>query len=166
LTTTRILGVDPGTIATGWGVIESDGHRNQLLEFGVVRTAAKAPLPQRLLTVFDGLRDVMERFRPDAMAVEEVFLGKNPRSAFWVSHARAVAMLLAAQHGLSLAEYAAREVKLSMVGNGAASKKQVEFMVGTILEVDGPIPSDAADALAVALCHAFRCPEHPKLAQP
>jgi crossover junction endodeoxyribonuclease RuvC len=157
LKSTRILGIDPGTIALGWGVIDSNGHDSRLVEFGVVRTTPKASLHHRLLTIFEELQGIIERIRPDVMAVEEVFLGKNPRSALWIGHARAVAMLAAARQRISLAEYAAREVKMAVVGNGSASKKQVEYMVGTILRATGRIPQDAADALAVALCHSSRC---------
>lgn len=153
----RILGIDPGTIALGWGVIETNGHDSRLLEFGVVHTPPKAPLPTRLKTIFAELQTIIDRFRPDVMAVEEVFLGKNARSALWIGHARAVALLAAAEHEISLAEYAAREVKMSVVGNGAASKNQVKYMVGTILDTTARIPQDAADALAVALCHSSRC---------
>ena len=151
------MGIDPGTIALGWGAIDSNGHDSQIVEFGVVRTTSKAPLHLRLLTIFEELQDIIERIRPDAMAVEEVFLGKNPRSALWIGHARAVAMLAAAKMQISLAEYAAREIKMAVVGNGSASKKQVEYMVGTILHTADRIPQDAADALAVALCHSSRC---------
>jgi crossover junction endodeoxyribonuclease RuvC len=157
LKSTRILGIDPGTISLGWGVIDSDGHDSQLVEFGVVRTAPKASLHHRLLTIFEELQGIIERIHPNVMAVEEVFLGKNARSALWIGHARAVAMLAAAKQQISLAEYAAREVKMAVVGNGSASKKQVEYMVGTILRTTDRIPQDAADALAVALCHSSRC---------
>ena len=154
---TRILGIDPGTIALGWGIIDTNGQENHLLEFGVVRTTPKAPLQNRLLTIFDALTEIIDRFHPNVMAVEEVFLGKNPRSALWIGYARAMAMLAAVKQDVSLAEYANRQVKMSVVGNGSAYKKQVEFMVSTILETDARIPQDAADALAVALCHASRC---------
>lgn len=154
---TRILGIDPGTIALGWGVIESNGHNTRLLEFGVIRTAPKAELPVRLRTIFKDLQVVIDQYRPNVMAVEEVFLGKNARSALWIGHARAVALLAAAEHGISTAEYAPREVKMSVVGNGAASKNQVKYMVGIILGTQARIPQDAADALAVALCHCSRC---------
>jgi crossover junction endodeoxyribonuclease RuvC len=156
LKSTRILGIDPGTIALGWGVIDSDGHANNMVEFGVVRTPPKSSLDQRLLTIFNELKAVIDRIQPDTVAVEEVFLGKNPRSALWIGHARAVALLAAAERQLPVAEYAAREIKMSVVGNGSASKHQVEYMVGTILNTGDSIPPDAADALAVALCHASR----------
>jgi crossover junction endodeoxyribonuclease RuvC len=154
LAKTRILGVDPGTIVMGWGVIETDGFANLLVEFGVVRTVPKVSLSQRLHTIYLELSEILHRFHPDAMAVEEAFLGKNPRSALWIGHARAIALLAAAQQKITVAEYSPREVKMSVVGNGSASKNQVEYMVSTILNTDNRIPHDAADALAVALCHA------------
>jgi crossover junction endodeoxyribonuclease RuvC len=157
---TRILGVDPGTAQLGWGVIDTDGHTNLLVEYGVVRTKPKALLPARLHTIYQHLIEILHRLHPDVMAVEEAFLGKNPRSALWIGHARAIALLAAEQHQISLAEYAPREVKLSVVGNGAASKQQVEYMVTAILNTSDRIPTDAADALAVALCHASHTSNH------
>ena len=154
---TRILGVDPGTVVLGWGVIETDGFANHLVEFGVVRTAPKVSLSERLHTIYRELTEILHRFKPEAMAVEEAFLGKNPRSALWIGHARAIALLAAAQQGITVAEYSPREVKMSVVGNGSASKNQVEYMVSTILNTNNRIPHDASDALAVALCHASHC---------
>jgi len=154
---TRILGVDPGTVVLGWGVIETDGYVNHLVEFGVVRTVPKVSLSERLHTIYRELTEILHRFRPDAIAVEEVFVGKNPRSALWIGHARAIALLAAAQQEITVAEYSPREVKMSVVGNGSASKNQVEYMVSTILNTCNRIPHDASDALAVALCHAAHC---------
>jgi crossover junction endodeoxyribonuclease RuvC len=154
---TRILGVDPGTVVLGWGIIETDGFTNHLVEFGVVRTVPKVSLSERLHTIYLALTEIIHRFQPDAMAVEEVFLGKNPRSALWIGHARAIALLAAAQQGITVAEYSPREVKMSAVGNGSASKNQVEYMVSTILNTRDRIPHDASDALAVAECHASHC---------
>lgn len=156
---TCILGIDPGTTAMGWGVISSDGRTNHLVEYGVIRAGSKLPLAERLSILFHELQEIIRRFKPDMMAVEEVFVGKNPRSALWVGHARAIALLTGAECRIPVSEYATRDVKLSVVGNGAASKQQVEFMVGTILSIEGSIPHDASDALAVALCHAARFPK-------
>lgn len=153
---TRILGIDPGTTAMGWGMISSDGRTNHLVEYGVIRASSKLPLAERLSIIFHQLQNIIQRLKPEEMAVEEVFVGKNPRSALWVGHARAIALLTGAECRIPVSEYATRDVKLSVVGNGAASKQQVEFMVSTILSIEESIPHDASDALAVALCHAAR----------
>jgi crossover junction endodeoxyribonuclease RuvC len=140
----------------GWGMISSDGRTNHVVEYGVIRANSKLPLAERLSIIFHELQDIIQRIKPEVMAVEEVFVGKNPRSALWIGHARAVALLTGAECRIPVSEYATRDVKLSVVGNGAASKQQVEFMVGTILGIENSIPHDASDALAVALCHAAR----------
>jgi crossover junction endodeoxyribonuclease RuvC len=153
-----VLGVDPGTQVTGYGVVARTGDGAvSLVECGVVRTQPKAPLAERLRDIFEGVSEVMERNRPDAMAVEAAFYAKNVRTAIVLGHARGVILLAAALRGLSVAEYPPAEVKNAVVGAGAATKEQVAFMVQRLLRLrEPPQPHDAADGVAVALCHAFR----------
>lgn len=153
-----VLGVDPGTITTGYGVVDRDGTGAlRLVECGVVRPRAGAPLASRLQTIFEGITEVIARHRPDAVAVEAVFVQKNARSALILGHARGVILLAAAQAGLLVTEYPPATIKKAVVGAGAATKTQVQQMVARILRLKTPpSPSDAADGVAVALTHAVR----------
>lgn len=154
-----ILGVDPGLNVTGYGVIAVSGNTVRCLDFGGIsnRGGSTVPLEDRLLAIHEGLREVIERHHPTHCAVEEVFYHKNVNTAIVMGHARGVAMLAARQAGVAVHEYAAREVKMATVGNGAASKQQVQAMVTRLLLLrEPPRPQDAADALAVALCHHHR----------
>ena len=151
----RVLGIDCGTERTGFGVIMSDGRSHQLVEAGVIRTSPKDPLEHRLLLIAAGLRGVIERHRPDCAAIEEVFYAANVKTTLKLAHVRGVAMLVVAEAGIPLGEYSPLEVKTSVVGYGRAEKKQVQLMVQSLLGLDEAIASeDAADALAVAVCHA------------
>jgi crossover junction endodeoxyribonuclease RuvC len=153
-----VLGVDPGTAVTGYGVVArtSDGAVS-LLECGVIRTHPRAPLPDRLLDIHQGLLEVIDRARPTIVAVESVFYAKNVRTSVVLGHARGVILLAAALRGLPLAEYPPAEVKSAVVGAGAAGKDQVGFMVQRLLRLkEPPKPHDAADGVAVALTHCFR----------
>ena len=150
----RVLGIDPGTGATGYGVVDSDASGYRLVECGVVRTARGEPLPQRLAAIHEGILAVIERHRPDCLAVEGVFYRKNARTAVILAHSRSAAILAGALRGIPVCEYPPAEVKNSVVGTGRATKHQVGFMVGKLLGLaDVPRPSDAADGCAVALCH-------------
>lgn len=154
----RVLGIDCGSEITGYGVVESDEHsrnpRLVCLKFGAIRLAKQKTLPQRLKQVFDELLAAMELWRPDVIAVEEVFYSVNAKSALKLGHVRGVALLAAATVGLPLAEYAPLKIKSSVVGYGLAGKEQVQFMVARLLELaEPPTPPDAADALAIAICH-------------
>jgi crossover junction endodeoxyribonuclease RuvC len=153
-----VLGVDPGTVTTGYGVVDRDGTGVlRLLECGVVRPRAGSPLARRLQAIFEGVAEVIARQRPDAVAVEAVFVQKNARSALILGHARGVILLAAAQAGLAVAEYSPAQIKKAVVGAGAASKTQVQLMVARVLRLrTPPSPSDAADGVAVALTHAVR----------
>ncbi|HEX7239772.1 MAG TPA: crossover junction endodeoxyribonuclease RuvC [Longimicrobiaceae bacterium] len=153
-----VLGVDPGTAVTGYGLVSRDGAGTlALLECGVIRTHARAPLPERLRDIYEGVVEVMERHSPDAVAVEGVFYGKNPRTAVVLGHARGAILLAAALRRLDVAEYPPAEVKSAVVGTGRATKDQVGFMVAKLLKLrEPPKPGDASDAVAVALCHCFR----------
>jgi len=151
----RILGIDPGTIATGYGLIEERAGRLTLLDHGTIRAASSATLAQRVTRIFDGLERVLDESQPDEAAIEAVFHGKNARSALVLGHARGVALLALGRRGLVLGEYAPSEVKQALVGSGRAEKSQVESMVRALLRLATPIRSaDAADAVAVAICHA------------
>ena len=151
----RVLGVDCGTERTGYGVIESDGKRHRLVTFGVIRTKPKDPLATRLLQIGDGLRAVIREHTPEQAAVEAVFHAANVRSALTLAHTRGVVLYAIAESGISLGEYSPMEIKTSVVGYGRAEKSQVQYMVQSILGLPEQIESeDAADAVAVAICHA------------
>jgi crossover junction endodeoxyribonuclease RuvC len=150
----RILGLDPGLRHTGWGIIDSDGGRLIHVADGIAHAEAGAPLAQRLVALFRQVTAVVERFRPDAAAVEESFVNRNPASTLKLGLARGVVLLAPAERGLPVAEYSANSIKKTVVGAGHAEKAQVALMVRRILS--GPVigAADAADALAVAICHA------------
>ena len=153
-----MLGVDPGTAATGYGVIDRGAAGSlRLLECGVIRPRAGAPLAVRLQAIFEELSALIARHRPDTLAVESVFVAKNVRSALVLGHARGVILLAAAQAGIDVAEYPPATIKKAVAGAGAASKAQIQLMVAHILRLKTPPePSDAADGVAVALTHAVR----------
>lgn len=151
------MGIDPGTSVTGYGVVVlRDGGAVSLVECGVVRTGTGRPLPHRLRVIFEGVGDVLERHAPDAVAVEDVFFGKNARTTLVLGHARGAILLAATLRELPVNEYTASEVKSAVVGNGRATKAQVQYMVRQLLRLrEVPRPSDAADAVAVALAHCY-----------
>jgi crossover junction endodeoxyribonuclease RuvC len=150
-----ILGVDPGSLRTGYGAIETDGRRHRLLEQGALAPPARRPLPERLSFVHCGVAGLIERIRPDVLAVEDVFHAANTRSALVLGHVRGVILLAGAQAGLSVREFPPATVKMQVTGYGRAEKGQVAMMVARLLELrEGGPTGDAADALAVALCHA------------
>ncbi|MFN9832760.1 MAG: crossover junction endodeoxyribonuclease RuvC [Phenylobacterium sp.] len=150
----RILGLDPGLRKTGWGVIRVEGNRLSHLGHGVIAPDEKAPFSERLLALFNGISAVVADWTPDEAAIEETFMNTNAASALKLGHARAAALLAPAKAGLPVAEYAARLVKKSVVGTGAADKDQVAFMIARILPGSAGASADAADALAVAIAHA------------
>jgi len=152
----RIPAIDPGTQSTGYGAIASDGDRHHLIEYGAV-SSPRASFPERLLLIHAELVKVIDRCRPDRMAVESLFYAANVKSALTLGHVRGVALLAGVSRGLPIDEYSPLEVKQSVVGYGRAAKEQVQRMVMLLLGLDAPPePHDAADALAVALCHAHR----------
>jgi crossover junction endodeoxyribonuclease RuvC len=150
----RVLGLDPGLRHTGWGVIDVDGNRLTHVADGVASAAADLPFGERLVSLFRQIGAVLERFRPDAAAVEETFVNKNPNSTLRLGAARGVVLLAPAERGVPVAEYSANTVKKSVVGAGHAEKAQVQLMVRRLLPGCGVVKADAADALAVAICHA------------
>jgi crossover junction endodeoxyribonuclease RuvC len=149
-----ILGLDPGLGTTGWGMIAADGNRLSHIANGHVRTETAMPLPARLVLLYRELIEIIARHRPDAAAVEEVFVNANPQSTLKLGQARGVVLLAAASSGIVVGEYAARLVKKAVVGVGAAEKAQVHAMVARLLPGAKVAGADAADALAVAITHA------------
>lgn len=150
----RILGIDPGSVTTGYGVIDSDGRRSQHVAHGCINTGAGA-LPERLGVIFRELSALIAEYQPTEMGVEDVFMARNAMSALKLGQARGAAICAGTAHGLSVAEYPARLIKQSIVGTGGAAKQQIQHMVINLLSLGGrTVPSDAADALAVALTHA------------
>ncbi|NVJ96591.1 MAG: crossover junction endodeoxyribonuclease RuvC [Alphaproteobacteria bacterium] len=150
----RLLGIDPGLRNTGWGIVESVGTRLSHVANGVVKSDPKKSLAERLFELAEGLEEVIAEWQPQSCAVEETFVNKNPTSTLKLGQARGVALLIPARAGLSVAEYTPNHVKKSVVGVGHAAKEQVDAMVQVLLpgvKINGP---DAADALAVAICHA------------
>lgn len=150
----RILGLDPGLRRTGWGVVIVEGARLSHVAHGVIAPDETLALSARLLHLFEEVAKVVVAYAPDEAAIEETFVNANGQSTLKLGHARAAVMLAPAQAGLEVAEYAARLVKKSLVGNGAADKTQVAFMVRRLLPTCGEASADAADALAVAIAHA------------
>ena len=150
-----ILGIDPGTAVTGYGVVaRTGGGALSLVECGVVRTSPGQPLPVRIKEIFVEISELLDRFTPAVMVVEDVFQGKNVKSALTLGHARGAILLAAALREIPIAEYTPREIKKAVVGNGNATKDQVGFMVQQQLRLKtAPTPSDAADGVAAALCH-------------
>lgn len=153
----RILGIDCGSQATGYGVIDTDGTRHAMVACGAIRTRAAQDLALRLKTIGAGLRDVIAEFSPQEAAVEDTFTGENIRSALKLTHVRGVALFICAEAGIPVAAYPPAQVKLAVVGNGRAGKQQVAWMTRVLLRLDeSPRSPDASDALAVAICHAAR----------
>ncbi|GHF97559.1 crossover junction endodeoxyribonuclease RuvC [Thalassotalea marina] len=150
-----ILGIDPGSRLTGYGVIHQEGHKFTYLGSGCIKAiAAGDALGDRLQTIYAGVSEIIVQFKPTMFAIEQVFMAKNPDSALKLGQARGVAIVAAANANLPIAEYSARQIKQSVVGTGSADKTQVQHMVKSILKLPATPQADAADALAVALCHA------------
>jgi crossover junction endodeoxyribonuclease RuvC len=152
----RIFGIDPGSVRTGYGCIDSDGSRHRLVTCGAIAAPSRLPFPERLLLIHTSLVALIAECRPDGVAVESLFHAVNARSALQLGHARGVALLAASQAGLTIAEYAPAEVKRAVVGYGRAEKPQVQHMIRLLLGVEAdalPGPYDVSDALAVAICH-------------
>lgn len=149
-----ILGIDPGSRATGYGLVEQQGNRLLHIDNGAIMTRSDDPLADRLALIYNQLEDLIQIFKPDAMAVEQVFVAKNPASALKLGHARGVALLAGVKAGLPVAEYTALQVKSAVVGYGRAAKSQVQHMTRTLLNLPEIAQEDAADALAIAICHA------------
>ena len=149
-----ILGIDPGLQKTGWGIIDSVGSKLQFVSSGLIKTDAKAALPERLACLHEGLASVIKEWQPETAAIEETFVNKNPASALKLGQARGVLLAVPAIYGLECAEYSANKIKKSIVGTGHAAKEQMGMMIKTLLPTCGQISEDEADALAVAITHA------------
>lgn len=157
----RVLGVDPGSTVTGFGVVDSDGRGVACVDCGTI-PGGPGEVPDRLVAVHEGLCAVIERYRPDLVAIENAFLGRNVKTLAVMSQARGVLVLAARAAGLEVVEYTPREIKQSVVGNGDASKEQIAYMVRSMLEIAATdLPNDATDGLAVALCHLNRAAGRP-----
>ncbi len=153
----RILGVDPGTIFTGYGIIDFDNNELQYVSAGVIKISVTKEMPPRLQTIYNDLDKLIKQFKPDEFALETAFYGKNVQSALKIGYARGVSMLVAIHNDLPIKEYSPREIKKSVVGNGASSKDQVQYMIKKLLAIRRTkIKFDESDALAVAVCHAFK----------
>ena len=156
----RILGIDPGSRVTGYGVIATQGHEIGFVSCGTIRTGGETDFSRRLLVIFQDLSDVITTYHPEVAAVEDMFVDKNPRSALKLGQARGAAIVAAQYHGLDVFDYTARKVKQSVAGYGQAEKGQVQSMVRTLLALNSIPSKDASDALAVALCHAHHASLH------
>ena len=160
--TVRILGIDPGSRATGYGVIDRQGHALTFVACGVIRASEKKPFPERLEEIYDGIVEVIVAHKPQLVGIEDIFTAINPRSALKLGHARGVLILAARQHDLLLEEYSPRVVKQAVAGYGQAPKEQVQQMVRVLLKLAASPSQDAADALAVAICRASHCNNLPR----
>jgi crossover junction endodeoxyribonuclease RuvC len=150
----RLLGIDPGLRRTGWGIVEIDGNRLSFIACGSVASDDKADLARRLVAIHDGLATVIEQFVPEEAAVEATFVNKDAVATLKLGQARGIAMLVPARAGLPVAEYAPNLVKKTIVGSGHCEKAQIRMMIGVLLPKADPKSHDAADALAIAICHA------------
>lgn len=149
-----ILGIDPGTQRTGAGLIKKNGSNYEMVHVETIRMKPTLPLAQKLLQIYKSLVEIIRRFHPDVLALENVFFGKDVQAMVKIGEARACAMLAAAEMGIEVVEYPPARIKQSITGNGQATKEQMQLMVGRLLNLKNLPPSDEADALAVALCHA------------
>ena len=163
----RVLGIDPGSETTGWGVVEGDdnGQRYRLIEYGAVKLSSASPFSSRLLKISCALEEVIDRLQPDACAIEEAFYSVNPKVTLKLGQVRGVALLVAEKAALQIGEYSPRLVKQTVAGYGNAEKQQVQQMVRVLLALTAiPEPHDAADALAVAICHFHHAGARQRLA--
>ena len=150
----RVLGVDPGTLTSGYGIVAEEDHKLFHVVSGGISPSAKQPFPKRLKKIYEELEKIIDKYHPHVVVVEDIFVSKNIKSALKLGHARGVAILVAMNAGLPVFEYAPLEVKQAVVGSGKAEKKQVQMMVKALLDLPKiPHPADAADALAAAICH-------------
>ncbi|MEA3466589.1 MAG: crossover junction endodeoxyribonuclease RuvC [Thermodesulfobacteriota bacterium] len=161
----RILGIDPGTRITGYGLIEKYGNRLTHIDNGAIYTNNKDDLPRRLKIIHDGLAAVIDKYKPDVVAIEQVFMSKNAQSALKLGQARGAAIVASVNADLPVSEYSALQVKSAVVGYGKAGKTQVQQMVKALMKLPEIAQEDASDALAVAICHANSCHHSNKLKQ-
>lgn len=151
----RILGIDPGYAILGWGIIDVIGNRFSVVDYGAVLTDTSMEMPARLQSLYNGLTDIINKYKPEDASIEQLFFNSNAKTAILVGEARGVAVLACANGNLNIAEYTPLQIKQALVGYGRADKKQVQYMVKTMLNLKSvPKPDDTADALAAAICHA------------
>jgi crossover junction endodeoxyribonuclease RuvC len=160
-----ILGIDPGTVVTGWGVVQAIGGALRHVGHGTVNASSAEPQAVRLQRIYQTLGKVLLEFRPDGVSLEKIFFARNVQSALKLGQARGIAMLAAAEQGVEVHEYSAVEIKSAVVGFGHATKQQVQMMIGSLLRVADRVPVDAADALAAAICHLNRQAFESRLAE-
>jgi crossover junction endodeoxyribonuclease RuvC len=152
-----IFGIDPGTNLTGFGIIKTKGNNFTLVRNGLIKLHPNISLSEKLVIIYNEIKNLLEHYKPDEFAIETAFYGKNVQSAMKIGYARGAAILAAAHYKIPISEYSPREIKKSVVGKGAASKEQVLFMIKTLLSIkEKTMKYDESDALAVALCHAFK----------
>jgi crossover junction endodeoxyribonuclease RuvC len=152
-----IIGIDPGTVVTGIGIIQVSGSGLKRLYSGVINLPSSKPIPQRLEIIYKELTSLIKKYKPAEFAIETAFYGKNAQSAMKIGYARGVSILAAIHNNLNISEYSPREVKKSVVGKGAASKQQVSYMISNLLSLKNvKLKADESDALAIAICHSFR----------
>lgn len=150
----KVLGIDPGSETLGWGVVEGEGLKYKLVDFGTVKSSPKVSFPKRLLKIYDGVEAVIATFKPDTLSVEEAFYANNVKVALKLGQVRGVVLLSGEKNGLEISEYSPRLIKQTVVGYGNAEKHQVQEMVRLLLRLQkAPEPHDASDALAIAICH-------------
>ncbi len=159
----RIMGIDPGTMITGWGVIESVQGTLVHLDHGTIGGPRNRAMGGRLSQIYHGLLEIVNRYKPQGVSLEKVFFARNAASALKLGHARGVALLAAAESDLDVYEYSTAEIKQAVVGYGLASKDQVQMMVASLLHLSGRLPNDASDALAAAICYLHQQPFHNRL---
>jgi crossover junction endodeoxyribonuclease RuvC len=154
----RVLGIDPGSETLGWGIVEGDNFKYRLVEYGVVKSNRRDKFSKRLLRIFDSVADIIWRFEPKVLSIEEAFYAVNVEVALKLGQVRGIVMLAGEKAGLEIAEYSPRFVKQTIVGYGNAEKQQIQEMVRILLKLkEKPEPHDAADALALAICHLHAC---------
>lgn len=151
-----IIGIDPGTNTTGYGVVRYEKNKLMRLASGIINLPDHYSLPRKLERIYDNIVDIIEHYRPTECAIEDVFFSKNVKSSLKLGHARGAAMLGALHHDIHISEYSAKEMKMAVVGNGNASKEQVHYMVKKILDIKKDMALDESDALGIAICHAHR----------
>ncbi len=157
----RILGIDPGTAITGYGIIDKHYHQYTVVDYGCIRTPAHTDMQDRLCKIYDGMKWLLKEYQPDEVAIEELFFNRNTTTAISVGQARGVLILAAAQQKIKVSEYTPLQVKQAIAGYGRADKKQIQYMVKNILGLAKvPSPDDVADALAIAICHSNWQPSH------
>ena len=150
----KVLGVDPGSQTLGWGIVEGRGLKYQGIAYGTVKSSPKMAFSKRLLKIYDGLSEVIEKFQPDILSIEEAFYAQNVKVALKLGQVRGTVLLIGEKAGLDIAEYSPKTIKQTVVGYGNAEKSQIQEMVRILLKLDkAPEPHDAADALAIAICH-------------